>query len=185
MADLPPNLPPTPRTPLETCRDSRRPKSKRLFLLLDKPVAWLAVFSSSTLSVTSIQLHSHEMSMDDNAYSSNPGSFASVPPPPPPKHYPSLSLQRLPSLSSALKPFSPLSPVRRKPLPSNAIPVCPVARPTSHPKTRSDSNLCLPGPAVSRPLPVHFFLPSADLTDQGHNNSLPQPSRAEIQMRVV
>ncbi|KAK5059730.1 hypothetical protein LTR84_009613 [Exophiala bonariae] len=63
--------------------------------------------------------------MDDNAYPSNqiPATFASAPPPPPPKHFPSLSLQRLPSLSSALKPFSPVSPVRRKPLPSTASPV--------------------------------------------------------------
>ncbi|KIX08434.1 uncharacterized protein Z518_03090 [Rhinocladiella mackenziei CBS 650.93] len=48
------------------------------------------------------------------------GSFASAPPPPP-KEYP--PLQRLPSLSNTLKPFSSVSPVRRKPLPSNAAPV--------------------------------------------------------------
>ncbi|KAK5247824.1 hypothetical protein LTS03_003082 [Exophiala xenobiotica] len=57
--------------------------------------------------------------MDDNAQ--YPGSFASAPPPPLPKDYP--TLQRLPSLSAALKPFSQASPVRRKPLPSNASPV--------------------------------------------------------------
>ncbi|KIW60279.1 hypothetical protein PV05_00509 [Exophiala xenobiotica] len=57
--------------------------------------------------------------MDDNAQ--YPGSFASAPPPPLPKDYP--PLQRLPSLSAALKPFSQISPVRRKPLPSNASPI--------------------------------------------------------------
>ncbi|KIW86094.1 hypothetical protein Z517_01488 [Fonsecaea pedrosoi CBS 271.37] len=60
--------------------------------------------------------------MDDN----NAQSFASASPPPPPaKEYP--PLQRLPSLSNtisaALKPFSPASPVRRKPLPNNVSPV--------------------------------------------------------------
>ncbi|KIW64342.1 hypothetical protein PV04_09284 [Phialophora macrospora] len=59
--------------------------------------------------------------MDDNAR-----GLASAPaPPPPPKDLP--PLQRLPSLSSslsaALKPFSPSSPVRRKPLPSSASPI--------------------------------------------------------------
>ncbi|EXJ78608.1 hypothetical protein A1O1_09009 [Capronia coronata CBS 617.96] len=58
--------------------------------------------------------------MDDNAQPS--ASFESNPPPPASKEYPTL-VQRLPSLSAALKPLSSASPVRRKPLPSNAAPV--------------------------------------------------------------
>ncbi|EXJ84320.1 hypothetical protein A1O3_04987 [Capronia epimyces CBS 606.96] len=57
-----------------------------------------------------------------------PGSFESHPPPPPPKEY--SAVQRLPSLAAALKPLSPASPVRRKPLPLNAAPI--VQSPETH-----------------------------------------------------
>ncbi|KIV87591.1 hypothetical protein PV11_03125 [Exophiala sideris] len=57
--------------------------------------------------------------MDD--YAHPPGSYASASPPS--LQYEQSTVQRLPSVPAALRPFSPVSPVRRKPLPSNASPV--------------------------------------------------------------
>ncbi|KAI1624827.1 hypothetical protein EDD37DRAFT_649165 [Exophiala viscosa] len=57
--------------------------------------------------------------MDD--YVRPPRGYASASPPSLQNEY--STVQRLPSIPAALRPFSPVSPVRRKPLPSNASPI--------------------------------------------------------------
>lgn len=86
----------------ETCRYSRRPSKRQS---------------------TATTLHTNPLiapTMADNASSR---SFVSVPPPPLPKDYPPLQRPTFPP--AAVKQFSQGSPVRRKPLPSNASPVVP------------------------------------------------------------
>ncbi|RVX75097.1 hypothetical protein B0A52_01374 [Exophiala mesophila] len=107
--------------------------------------------------------------MDDHAHSS--GSLSSSPPPPSlPQHQP--SLQRLPSLSAALKPFSS-APVRRKPLPSQSTPTLqPPPSSTSSPSQTSSSTeapFAAPFGGVDGSSPEHPSPP--DVPPKHHDDS--------------
>ncbi|KAJ9643749.1 hypothetical protein H2204_001894 [Knufia peltigerae] len=109
--------------------------------------------------------------MADNASSR---SFVSVPPPPLPKDYPPLQRPTFPP--AAVKQFSQGSPVRRKPLPSNASPVVPSpASPESVEQVQSATVSPEQGKTngISRAL---------DFVEKGTSNSLtPSRSRKPVQ----